>query len=58
MLEEHDLRFACMEPCTGSREGKSVPAFLGAIAILWAAFHRKPLPAAPFKASPLTYWIF
>eukprot|EP00667_Euglena_gracilis_P004779 EG_transcript_4810 len=51
MMNEHDLRFTCLEPCTGSREGKSVTAFLGAVATLWGHMYRKPLPTYRMPAS-------
>jgi len=51
MQEEYDLRFCCMEPCTGSSEGKSVQAFLGAVGTIWTAHHRKALPTYRMPAS-------
>eukprot|EP00669_Euglena_mutabilis_P011751 TRINITY_DN6364_c0_g1_i1.p2 TRINITY_DN6364_c0_g1~~TRINITY_DN6364_c0_g1_i1.p2 ORF type:complete len:294 (+),score=93.51 TRINITY_DN6364_c0_g1_i1:37-882(+) len=45
VADEHDLRFCCLEPCTGSRDGKSVPFFLGVLAKLWPPLHGgRPLP--------------
>lgn len=51
IAEEHDLRFCCLEPCTGSRDGKSVPFFLGVLCKLWPASHGgKALPLKRLSA--------
>eukprot|EP00668_Euglena_longa_P006776 GGOE01008096.1.p1 GENE.GGOE01008096.1~~GGOE01008096.1.p1 ORF type:complete len:454 (+),score=99.56 GGOE01008096.1:42-1403(+) len=51
MVSEHDLRFTCLEPCTGCREGKSVTAFLGAVATVWGNMYHKALPTYRMPAS-------